>query len=255
MPKITELPALTTPGSTDPLAIVDNSGAITKKITRTNLLLGAAIPTSGFNDLNGNELFKVTATSSAVNEFTVANAATGNGPTLSSTGGDTNIDINLVPKGSGIVNIGGVPFNTKASVSYTPTWGNSGTANTIGSGTITGTYRQMGKHIYYRVVLTWGSGTAGGNGLWNFGLPVTAKSGYGVQSCFGNIVAYDTSASSGYPGMATYLSTTTVYARISYSGGTYTVWSANEIVNSNANVPFTWASGDVLELSGWYEAA
>ena len=56
---------------------------------------------TGINDTNNNEVFKITATSSAVNEFTVANAATGAGPTLSATGGDTNIDINITPKGTG----------------------------------------------------------------------------------------------------------------------------------------------------------
>jgi hypothetical protein len=56
---------------------------------------------TGINDTNNNELFKVTATSSAVNEFTVANAATGSGPTLSATGDDTNININITPKGTG----------------------------------------------------------------------------------------------------------------------------------------------------------
>jgi hypothetical protein len=56
---------------------------------------------TGINDTNNNEIFKITATSSAVNEFTVANAATGSGPALSATGGDTNIDINITPKGTG----------------------------------------------------------------------------------------------------------------------------------------------------------
>ena len=59
---------------------------------------------TGMNDVKGNELFKVTATGSAVNEFTIANAAAGNGPTLSSTGSsDSNIDINITPKGTGDV--------------------------------------------------------------------------------------------------------------------------------------------------------
>ena len=57
--------------------------------------------TTGINDSNNNELIKVTATGSAVNEITVANAATGNGPTLSATGDDTNIDLNIAGKGSG----------------------------------------------------------------------------------------------------------------------------------------------------------
>ena len=38
---------------------------------------------TGINDTNGAELIKVTATSSAVNEVTLANAATGNNPALS----------------------------------------------------------------------------------------------------------------------------------------------------------------------------
>jgi hypothetical protein len=61
----------------------------------------------GMLDVNGQafgdgtlELLKFTETGSAVNEFTIANAATGAGPTLSSTG-ETNVDINITPKGSG----------------------------------------------------------------------------------------------------------------------------------------------------------
>ena len=36
-----------------------------------------------------------------MNEFTIANAATGAGPTLSATGDDANIPINITPKGTG----------------------------------------------------------------------------------------------------------------------------------------------------------
>ena len=55
----------------------------------------------GINDENGNEQIIFQTTSSAVNQFDITNAATGNGPTLSATGGDTNIDVNITPKGSG----------------------------------------------------------------------------------------------------------------------------------------------------------
>ena len=64
-------------------------------------------------DVNGNalgdgtlELLKFSETGSAVNEFTVANAATGNGPTLSATGDDSNVDININPKGTGSLKSG-----------------------------------------------------------------------------------------------------------------------------------------------------
>lgn len=52
-------------------------------------------------DSNGLELVSFSATASAVNELTVTNAATGNSPTLSATGDDTNIDLTLVSKGTG----------------------------------------------------------------------------------------------------------------------------------------------------------
>ena len=54
-------------------------------------------------DTNGNELLKVTATASAVNELTLANAATGGAPTFTASGGDTNIGMKLVGKGTGEV--------------------------------------------------------------------------------------------------------------------------------------------------------
>ena len=58
-------------------------------------------------DENGNEQIIFQTTSSAVNQIDVTNAATGSGPTISSTGGDTNINLNLTPKGSGVVMIDG----------------------------------------------------------------------------------------------------------------------------------------------------
>lgn len=54
-------------------------------------------------DSNGNEELKFTTTASAVNEITVTNAATGNAPEVSATGGDTNIDLKLKGKGTGQV--------------------------------------------------------------------------------------------------------------------------------------------------------
>ena len=58
-------------------------------------------------DSNGNELVKGTATASAVNEITITNAATTNGPTISASGDDTNVDLNLEAKGTGVVNTSG----------------------------------------------------------------------------------------------------------------------------------------------------
>jgi len=61
---------------------------------------------TGINDVNGNELLKVTATASAVNELTLANMSTGANPTITASG-ETNVGINLVPKGTGVLQGGG----------------------------------------------------------------------------------------------------------------------------------------------------
>jgi hypothetical protein len=60
-------------------------------------------------DTNGNELILFPApVTSAVNEITVTNAITGGKPTISATGGDTNIILNLVSKGTGTVQVNGL---------------------------------------------------------------------------------------------------------------------------------------------------
>ncbi|NDC18775.1 MAG: hypothetical protein EBZ87_00695 [Microbacteriaceae bacterium] len=65
------------------------------------------------DDANGAELIKFPATvASAVNEITISNAATGNKPTITASGDDTNITLNLVAKGSGTVQAGGVDVVT-----------------------------------------------------------------------------------------------------------------------------------------------
>lgn len=56
-------------------------------------------------DTNSNEFLKVSATASAVNEFTATNAATGNPPKISATGGDTNISFQTQTKGTGTTQI------------------------------------------------------------------------------------------------------------------------------------------------------
>jgi|DEB0MinimDraft_6_1074348.scaffolds.fasta_scaffold00001_123 hypothetical protein len=56
-------------------------------------------------DANGNELILLRTTASAVNELQVTNAATGDGVEIATTGGDTNIDLVLNPKGSGTVDV------------------------------------------------------------------------------------------------------------------------------------------------------
>ena len=54
-----------------------------------------------------NEQIIFVSVASAVNEFTITNAISANGPILSATGTATNIDININPKGTGVVSLAG----------------------------------------------------------------------------------------------------------------------------------------------------
>ena len=71
--------------------------------TLTNKTLTSPKIGTSILDTNGNELALLTATGSAVNEITLANGATGNNPSITASGGDTNIGLALKTKGSGVI--------------------------------------------------------------------------------------------------------------------------------------------------------
>ena len=59
----------------------------------------------GINDENGNEQIIFQTTSSAVNQIDITNAATGNSPSIQATGGDSNINLKVGPKGTGLFEV------------------------------------------------------------------------------------------------------------------------------------------------------
>ena len=85
------------------LAFGDGDVTTTGTQTLTNKTLTSPKIGTNIQDTNGNELITLTATSSAVNEVTYANAATSNNPSITASGGDTNIGIDLKTKGSGVI--------------------------------------------------------------------------------------------------------------------------------------------------------
>jgi len=88
-------------------SFTNDSGYITASSTDTltnKTLTAPKFADLGFiADANGNEMLIFDTTASAVNEITFVNAATTTAPQIQATGGDTNIDLLLVPKGTGIV--------------------------------------------------------------------------------------------------------------------------------------------------------
>lgn len=70
-----------------------------------------------------------TGSASAVNNVNVANATTTSSPVVSAVGSDTNIDLTLAAKGSGIVNIPGPIYYASLTISTANL--NAGTSNTL----------------------------------------------------------------------------------------------------------------------------
>lgn len=80
-----------------------NQTLTNKSLTTANLTTPRVI--TSIDDTNGAELIKVTATASAVNEITLANAATGNKPTITASGTNTNITLQVNGKGTGSIEL------------------------------------------------------------------------------------------------------------------------------------------------------
>lgn len=110
---------------------VVSQASLTSVASDTTPQLGGNLDTNSHNiliddahfigDENSNEQIIFKTTSSAVNQFDITNAATGNPPKISATGDDSNIDLDLEAKGTGHVtvrgntNSGAIQFNCEAN--------------------------------------------------------------------------------------------------------------------------------------------
>ena len=72
---------------------------------------GSAAVVLAPNNINSLVAYSANA---AVNHFTVNATTTGNAPNITATGSDTNISVNVVPKGTGTLQQGGVPVSTNS---------------------------------------------------------------------------------------------------------------------------------------------
>lgn len=134
--------------------------------------------------------------------------------------------------------------------SYTPALTNA----TLGNGTLTSYYKQIGKHVHYYGRFTLGSTSAVATGP-RVALPVTASSNYTVAAqtyTIGTIYYEDTGVSGylGLPSLGAASGLTTFSTASLAASGTYVQTSG---VTSTA--PFTWATGDSMAWSVNYEAA
>jgi hypothetical protein len=112
-----------TPGGANGTVQYNNAGAFNgasgatsdgTNITFTSGTLRATSPrvTTAILDSNGNQIVGLSPTGGAVNSLSISNAAGGGIPAIIAVGTDTNINVNIVPKGTGLVH---TPGNVRVS--------------------------------------------------------------------------------------------------------------------------------------------
>ena len=137
--------------------------------------------------------------------------------------------------------ITGTGTSLGAWTAYTPTVGGTGWA--IGNGTAAGYHRQLGKTVHFRIQITFGSTSTFGSSALRVTAPATGA-GY-TNTTIAEL--YDSSAAAHYLAHIIWFSSSTLEV--------YTVGTNGLGAGVTSTAPFTWASGDILQVSGTYEVA
>jgi hypothetical protein len=123
-----------TVGSNNYIGIDGSTGSGTPTITSwgTNTNVGMTFRTRGASNYNfatastvANIQFRISNTTSAVNYVQATGAVTGGAPTVSAQGSDTNVNLSIASKGSGVVFIGGQSSATTSTVRMAPSGANA----------------------------------------------------------------------------------------------------------------------------------
>lgn len=130
---------------------------------------------------------------------------------------------------------------------YTPTFGNV----SLTGATVTGRYTQVGKTVVGLARITTGT-AAPVSGNITLTPPVSINtSNFAGVSVVGVVTYRDTSSGLTVPGFALYSTTSSISLRVSDHSTTY-----GSITNTTSStIPFTWASGDIIDVEFTYEAA
>ena len=160
--------------------LLDTYYASTTKTLSNKTLTAPKFADGGFiADANGNELIMLQTASSAVNQLEVTNSATGGAVVVGASGDDSNIDIDISPKGTGEVNIAAGNLNY-AGTAVTSTGAELNLTDGSSSGTI----------VNSKAVIYGGSGEVNATTLQIAGSSITST------AAELNIMDGDTSASS-----------------------------------------------------------
>ena len=160
--------------------LVDTYFAGTTKTLTNKTLTAPKFADGGFiADANGNELIMLQTASSAVNQLEVTNSASGGSVVVGASGDDSNIDIDISPKGTGEVNIASGNLNY-AGTAITETGAELNLTDGSSSGTI----------VNSKAVIYGGSGEVNATTLQIAGTSITST------AAELNIMDGDTSATS-----------------------------------------------------------
>lgn len=132
---------------------------------------------------------------------------------------------------------------SRGPVEYVPVWSSTGTAVSLGDGTIYGRYALLGRMVHVYIELTMGSTTTYGTGTYRFSLPIASDG----RLWFMPGLSFDTSVT-GYEditGIVTGAGSLLVELR------TLTTVGASLAVVTN-DTPITFATGDKLVINGRY---
>ncbi len=128
--------------------------------------------------------------------------------------------------------------------SYSPTWTGAGGNPSLGNGTLTGRYLRLAAKMYFvEIQLLVGSTTTGGSGRWLFSLPAAPTTT--VSQTLSALM--EGPSQFRYPGTAFLTNASHIFTIANYAG------TAN--IGVQPTLPFTWATGHGLLISGIYEAA
>lgn len=127
---------------------------------------------------------------------------------------------------------------------YTPTFTNL----TVGNGSLTSRYAQIGKIVYVYIALNFGSTSSMGTNPY-FTLPVTSAAS-GSNQPFGSGYIED-SGVAGYVASVNHRDSTTAQINAILSNGTY----LGNFTALTATLPFTWGTNDFFNIYFSYQAA
>ncbi|WP_327160561.1 hypothetical protein [Streptomyces zaomyceticus] len=131
-----------------------------------------------------------------------------------------------------------------AWVTYTPSW-TASVNPSLGNGSVVGRYKKVGRKVDFQIDLTMGSTTTYGTGAWSLTLPFTAASSSGsrvgvAQALGGSRFGGQVIVSPGANGVGAFFPASAAVSNYS---------------SAAAAVPFAWANGNELRITGVYESA